>query len=156
MEHTANEIIAGVLGGLLPEDVHNAMCARFWELFPQFERMRGVVELVIAQRRVTASLLAINVLEIKERRKAERDAVWDELLKTLLDGYDGSPEAKETCERRLENANTRSNEITDDEIENLRVAYRKDTEDFERCYKLLVWSHERESMMSTLPKVHCT
>lgn len=146
------DVVAGVLGGILPDEDHAAMFAQFWDLFPQFEHMRGVVEEVVAGRRVTASLLAIKVLDIKERRERERDAVWDDLFATLLDGYDGSDDAKDACARKLEDAKNRSMAIMDAELVELREAYRDDTNDFSRCYKFLVWHHERQSLQSMRPK----
>lgn len=148
-------VVARVLGGALPEEEHAAMFAQFWELFPQFEHMRGVVERVVAERRATASMLDIKVLEIRDRFNVEREAVWDDLFATLLDGYDGSQEAKDRCNRRLERTKAWSKEIIDAEMVEIRAAYREDTDDFARCYRFLVWHHERETLKSMRPKVHC-
>lgn len=152
---TGTAIVAAVLGGVLPDEAHDAAIARFWDQFPQFEHMRGVVERVVAERRVTASQLAIKILEIGDRRKVQSDAVWDNLFATLLDGYDGSREAKDVCDQRLVDAKARSQEIMDAEIVEIRAAYREDTKDFKRCYHFLVWHHERATLQSMRPKVHC-
>lgn len=153
---TGNAIVAAVLGGLLPCKDHDAMVARFWDLYPQFEHMRDVVERVVAERRATASLLATRILEIEDRWKAERDAMWDALFETLLDGYDGSQDAKDACTRRLADAKARSKEIMYAEAVEIREAYRADTEDFKRCYQYLIWYHERATLQSTKrPKVRC-
>jgi hypothetical protein len=144
MDGTA--IVAGVLGGCLPDEAHADLVAQFWEHFPQFEHMRSVVEVVVAERRATASLHAMKILDIRDKRKAERDAVWDALFKTLLVGYDGTQEAKDACDRRLEHAKLLSKEILDAEDRELCEAYCEDTEDFKRCYKFLVWHRERETM----------
>jgi hypothetical protein len=155
MDYTANQIVAAVLGGTLSDEDHAAMVARFWDLFPQFEHMRDVVERIVAERRATASLIATKVLEIRDRRTAERDAVWDELFKTLLDGYDGGQEAKDRCDRRLERTKAWSKEIMDAEMVEIGAAYREDTDDFARCYRFLVWHHERATLQSMRPKAHC-
>jgi hypothetical protein len=149
------DIVAAVLGGLLPDEDHDATLARFWDMYPQFEHMRDVVERVVAERRVTASLLATRILEIEDRRKAERDAVWDALLATFLDGYDGSQDAKDACTTNLADAKARSKEIMDAEVAELRAAYRADTEDFKRCYNYLIWYHERATLQSKRQKVRC-
>jgi hypothetical protein len=138
MDGTA--IVTGVLGGCLPDEAHADLVAQFWEHFPQFEHMRSVVEVVVAERRATASLHAMKIQDIRDKRKAERDAVWDALFKTLSD-YDGMQ-----WDRRLEHAKVRSKEILDAEGRELWAAYCEDTEDFKRCYNFLVWHRERETM----------
>lgn len=146
MDDTANGIIAGVLGGRLPDEAHEATLARFWDLFPQFQHMRDVVERVVAERRETAALQDLKITEIGDRWKAEREAAWDTLFATLLDGYDGSQESKDACNRRLEDTKARCEKILDAEMAEIRAAYHEDSEDFNRCYHFLVWYHERESM----------
>lgn len=145
---TGNAIVSAVLGGKLPDEAHHAMVDRFWDLYPQFEHMRGVVEGVVADRRVTASLHAVKIKNIEERYAAESVAMWDEVLATIHDGFDGSQQALDLCQKKVDDAKRRSKEILASEIAEIAMAYRDDTDDFKRCLRFLVWHHERESLKS--------